>query len=229
MIRTRLLLVQPDPHALAMLASMLRSSGHELVEATTDRQALRLLRDQQGLVLQGVDPAGSEALELLAYTRRKFPQTPVVLLFTTPGPERASEALRMGAAAVLQFPLPASRLRAAVVQALDAGASPPPTQEDQPVVQEDEIDIAGPIGGMCRTQPVGRSVGEAVSGRGIVQAGKPLRPLKEALEGPEREFILRALEAYRGNRTETAKALDINRTTLYKKMKKYGLLDEEDA
>jgi two-component system response regulator HydG len=61
----------------------------------------------------------------------------------------------------------------------------------------------------------------------IVQAGAPLRPLKEALEGPEREIIVRTLEAFGWNRQETAKALDINRTTLYKKMKKYGLLDEE--
>jgi two-component system response regulator HydG len=31
------------------------------------------------------------------------------------------------------------------------------------------------------------------------------------------------------NRQETARILDINRTTLYKKMKKYGLLMEEPA
>ena len=37
MARTRLLLVHPDPHAWAMLASMLRPSGHELIEATSDR------------------------------------------------------------------------------------------------------------------------------------------------------------------------------------------------
>lgn len=50
--------------------------------------------------------------------------------------------------------------------------------------------------------------------------------LKQALEGPEREIIRAALEANNWNRQETAKALDINRTTLYKKMKRYGLEDE---
>jgi len=50
--------------------------------------------------------------------------------------------------------------------------------------------------------------------------------LKQALSGPEREIIRAALEANDWNRQETAKTLDINRTTLYKKMKRYGLEDE---
>jgi DNA-binding NtrC family response regulator len=50
--------------------------------------------------------------------------------------------------------------------------------------------------------------------------------LKTALEGPERAILRAALEANHWNRQETAKALDINRTTLYKKMKRYGLEEE---
>ncbi len=52
-------------------------------------------------------------------------------------------------------------------------------------------------------------------------------PLKEALEEPEKRLILEALRALNWNRQETARVLDINRTTLYKKMKKYGLIFEE--
>jgi DNA-binding NtrC family response regulator len=48
-------------------------------------------------------------------------------------------------------------------------------------------------------------------------------PLKKALEAPEKEIILRALEANHGSRQATAEALGINRTTLYKKMKRYGI------
>jgi len=47
--------------------------------------------------------------------------------------------------------------------------------------------------------------------------------LKEALKEPEMELISKALEKVSGNRNEAAKALGINRTTLYKKMCKYGL------
>lgn len=52
------------------------------------------------------------------------------------------------------------------------------------------------------------------------------RSLKKALEGPERAILRTALEANGWNRKNTAIALDINRTTLYKKMKRYGLEEE---
>jgi two-component system response regulator HydG len=56
-----------------------------------------------------------------------------------------------------------------------------------------------------------------------------VRPLKEALEEPEKRIIIQALQAFNWNRQETARVLDINRTTLYKKMKKYNLLIDEPA
>lgn len=49
------------------------------------------------------------------------------------------------------------------------------------------------------------------------------RTLKEALEAPERQIILDVLEGNNWNRNETADQLGINRTTLYKKMKRLGL------
>jgi len=49
------------------------------------------------------------------------------------------------------------------------------------------------------------------------------RTLKEALEGPERQIIREVLEEHNWNRHATAEALGINRTTLYKKMKRLGL------
>jgi DNA-binding NtrC family response regulator len=49
--------------------------------------------------------------------------------------------------------------------------------------------------------------------------------LKDALKEPERDLILNALESVDWNRNDAAKALGINRTTLYKKMVKYGLLN----
>jgi two-component system, NtrC family, response regulator AtoC len=50
-------------------------------------------------------------------------------------------------------------------------------------------------------------------------------PLKSWLEDPERRYIEHALRVHQGNRQDTAKALDINRTTLFNKMRKYGLLE----
>ena len=50
-----------------------------------------------------------------------------------------------------------------------------------------------------------------------------LLPLHRALEEPEKQIILAALEAHDWNRQQTADALGINRTTLYKKIKQYDL------
>ncbi|MDR1960169.1 MAG: sigma-54 dependent transcriptional regulator [Planctomycetaceae bacterium] len=50
--------------------------------------------------------------------------------------------------------------------------------------------------------------------------------LKDALTNPEKQIILEVLEMNNWNRNATADALGINRTTLYKKMKKLGLEEQ---
>jgi DNA-binding NtrC family response regulator len=55
------------------------------------------------------------------------------------------------------------------------------------------------------------------------------RTLKQALEGPERQIILEVLQRNNWNRNLTADALGVNRTTLYKKMKRLGLEDNQHA
>jgi len=52
--------------------------------------------------------------------------------------------------------------------------------------------------------------------------------LKRALEDPEKRIIEMALRANNWNRQSTAEVLKINRTTLYKKMKRYGLLEPSE-
>lgn len=49
--------------------------------------------------------------------------------------------------------------------------------------------------------------------------------LKNALQSPEKDLILKALDSTNWNRNETARILGINRTTLYKKMSKFGLMN----
>lgn len=62
----------------------------------------------------------------------------------------------------------------------------------------------------------------APSGNGD-EADNAALPLDVALEGPERRIIEAALRRNGWNRQATASQLDINRTTLYKKMRKYRL------
>ena len=55
-----------------------------------------------------------------------------------------------------------------------------------------------------------------------------LTSLKDALAGPEKQILRMALEANQWNRQVTADALQVNRTTLYKKMKHYNLDKEAE-
>jgi DNA-binding NtrC family response regulator len=62
------------------------------------------------------------------------------------------------------------------------------------------------------------------SGDGADTDGRWLpMPLEEALREPERHILIRALKANAYNRQKTADQLGINRTTLYKKMRAYGI------
>lgn len=50
--------------------------------------------------------------------------------------------------------------------------------------------------------------------------------LKDALKSPEKDLIVKALDSVDWNRNEAARILGINRTTLYKKMHRFGLLKD---
>jgi two-component system response regulator HydG len=65
---------------------------------------------------------------------------------------------------------------------------------------------------------------QAGDGDGTLRPGMGIRPLADALEEPEKRIIVQTLQACDWNRQKTAQALDINRTTLYKKMQKYSLI-----
>jgi len=64
---------------------------------------------------------------------------------------------------------------------------------------------------------------ETCGGIPSIAGGWTPTPLAVALQEPERRILLAALEANDWNRQKTANQLDINRTTLYKKIKQFGL------
>lgn len=81
-------------------------------------------------------------------------------------------------------------------------------------------------GDVVRIEDLPRSVAMSA---GVTLEPVGNRTLKQALEGPERQIILEVLESNNWNRQETAETLGINRTTLYKKMKRLGLEDGHRA
>lgn len=82
---------------------------------------------------------------------------------------------------------------------------------------------------LCRGAEVTRGdLPEKLASESMAQAALPAAPsgrnsLKAALSAPEKQLILEALEQNGWNRQATSRMLGINRTTLYKKMKKYDI------
>ena len=83
----------------------------------------------------------------------------------------------------------------------------------RPQIEAD--DLPETVLGYVSDRPVIRSLQDVPLDRAM--------PLHLALEGPERLIIETALKRNNWNRQATAAELDINRTTLYKKMRKYRL------
>jgi DNA-binding NtrC family response regulator len=97
---------------------------------------------------------------------------------------------------------------------VEAHGGEPSTTAGSPEAQAELQAIPGALDGL--ESPPSAEAGDEPGG---------VRPLREALEGPERLLIQRALELCGGNRNRTASLLEINRSTLFNKMKKYNLME----
>ncbi|MBI5116950.1 sigma-54-dependent Fis family transcriptional regulator [Candidatus Poribacteria bacterium] len=58
-----------------------------------------------------------------------------------------------------------------------------------------------------------------------IETSDGLVPLEVALDIAEKKAISKTLQHFKGNRNKTAEFLEVNRTTLYQKMKRHALLD----
>jgi two-component system response regulator HydG len=107
-----------------MLGSMPRPLTSESLEASDGGTAVGMLEQQPESVLIGINPEDPEALGLFSHTRRKFPRLPTILLASTDHPGLSRRALRLGATAVLKYPLPTTQLLASMGQVLGLRETP---------------------------------------------------------------------------------------------------------
>jgi len=86
-------------------------------------------------------------------------------------------------------------------------------------------DLGEEVAPDARPQPERAPAATLEHGLEWLAAATRLPSLREALEEPERRILVRALELAGGRRDRAAEMLDINRSTLFNKMRKYGLLE----
>lgn len=217
-LHPRLLIIHSNPFRADVLATILAPLRLECHHAASHWTAVRWLEENPSASLVAVDPSAPDCLGLPGFLLRQQPGFPLVALFTTTDDVCESNALRLGAAAVLGYPCPPEELRAAVAGALLIRGS---TRAEPPMGEEACTDVK------AIDRPVGEIELDRQSSAADTLAADQhgIRPLKQALHDYECLQIFSALQILRWNRNDTAKALGIERTTLYLKMKKYGLLE----
>jgi transcriptional regulator with PAS, ATPase and Fis domain len=113
-------------------------------------------------------------------------------------------------------------IHADAMAALEAFPWPGNIRQLENVIQQAVLVSNGPELLLSHLPPTVQKQTPAAHGR-VVTVGASLVQNREEVE---RISIQRALESARDNRTEAAQALGISRVTLYKKMKKYGLMNK---
>ena len=234
---TKLLIVAKEVLALSLMES-LRDGGFEILTASRSEKAAEILdRNPVDIVLYDLLLHSPDGLDALFGIRRKAPQTPLLVLSPSWNMDKATRALEMGAEAVILTPVHPLAARLQVTRILEKKRLSEENKRLKKRLEDRSFPSPYNPGGKerkaatTRNERTGRSEATVLEEEGgnDRSRGFSIIALKKALESPERRIILEALEACGFNRQETARALQINRTTLYNKMKRLGLLKKRAA
>ncbi|MFN3167484.1 MAG: helix-turn-helix domain-containing protein [Phycisphaeraceae bacterium] len=220
--RTPILIVDRDAIASAALARTLAGHGYRCALAHRTEDALAALNAADvggegsvGVAIVEQDFGGPEGgLETIRTLRCGRDALVPIVISGFRKVESAVRAMRHGAADYLLKPVIEAELLDAVARA---------TQRH--LLLADDAPPQGQAGAADETEPVDPvNINPKNNNHDGPRAGAwTPTPLAEAMKAPERRILLAALEANGWNRQETARQLDINRTTLYKKIRQYRL------
>ena len=123
--KQRILVADDDPDMRALVASVLRRGGYDVVEACSGMEAIDhiaptvwLKRDGFTAIVSDVCMPDLTGLDLLAALRCTRLETPVILMTAFGDEEVRAEARSLGATAVLDKPFNLDELHAAVQKAM---------------------------------------------------------------------------------------------------------------
>ncbi len=116
---TRILVVDDDRIILDSLAEFLRLEAYEVEPVACFRDALSVMEKRPvDLVLSDINMPGGNGFELLHVTRKRFPETVVIMMTGYGTIESAVEAIKMGAFDYLTKPIIDDELRVCVERAV---------------------------------------------------------------------------------------------------------------
>ncbi len=116
----RILIVDDEDSVRSILRQLFEYEGHEVTEAASGSEALRLVdEDPPDVAFLDVKMAGMDGLEVLGKLQSKHPGTQVIMISGHGTIETAVEATRRGAFDFLEKPLDSERLRLTLRNVLD--------------------------------------------------------------------------------------------------------------
>lgn len=105
------LVIDDDPEMRAMLRDFLQREGHRVIEEPSGERAIATVESERlDAVILDKEMPGMSGFDLLAFLRRRCPETPVIVITAFGGPKVAEEALRLGAARYLEKPFRVTQL-----------------------------------------------------------------------------------------------------------------------
>ncbi len=198
----RILVVDDEPSLRHLLGFHLARAGHRVLDAGSGEEALRVAGTEvPDLVLLDLGLPGIDGLETLRRLRDRGAEAPVIVMTAHGSVDAAIDAMKFGAFDFLTKPLDVDRLLIVVRNALSLSQ-----------LSRQVHTLRGEL------HSVGLTTRPPAHDEFVV-------PLDEV----ERRHILRAVEACRGNLSQAARLLDIGRTTLYRKLQRYGVMGNEPA
>jgi|GEM_PF-2241025 len=219
------ILLVADESLVGSLAKPLSDWNYRLITASEAEQVLKLVvTEQVDLILYDLELAGTDFASLKRI-RRQASQIPLLILTPAWSMETAAQTIDLGIENYILKPFNLEMLRFHIDRALEMCLL---DIENRRLRKSLDLwnHLYGKMGYVnSATLPPSSSQPPRPDHENEAQPSSvPVQPLKKALEDPERKIILHALKTFNFNRQETARALRINRTTLYNKMKKLGLL-----
>jgi len=210
----RVLVVDDDADTRSAIADLLRDLGHHVEAEPGGEAALERVGSADfDAVLSDLRMEGMDGLELCQRLLRDGPRLPVVVMTAFDDVRAALGALKAGAFDFITKPFDVEELTTALNRALESSRN---LRRVERLPPDDSPESGSRLTGSISPEPAQRAAPER--GPGTVT---PLRTAK--LSEVERRHILGALAAAEGNKALAARALGIDRATLYRKLRRYRL------
>jgi two-component system nitrogen regulation response regulator NtrX len=204
--------------SLKTQAKVLRALQEQIVEPVGGHSSIRV----DVRVIAATNKDLGEEIRTSRFREDLYFRLNVIPIFVPPLRERGDDVLRLAEHFVAEFAHEygrrAKRLLPEAVAALKAYRWPGNVRELRNIIERLMIMVPGDL---IAASDLGFL--EVTGGQTPVPEPKEVRPLYEARDIWERDYILGALSAFEGNISRTADVLGVERSNLYRKMRSLGI------